>query len=121
MKYLGIVVIIIALVVIVYLTREPVLQNGFSSNSVVNSEQAQQFTHQEVLTHNTSSDCWTIIAGNVYDVTGYVNTHPGGQTILAACGVDATVMFEQRPQDGQPHTKFADTVLDRYFIGSLAQ
>lgn len=40
-------------------------------------------------------DCWIIIHGIVYDVSGFLNQHPGGpDAILASAGKDATVDFE---------------------------
>lgn len=41
----------------------------------------------EVAKHNSIHSCWVIIAGNVYDVTGFLNEHPGGpQSILIYAG-----------------------------------
>lgn len=45
----------------------------------------------EVANHNTKQDCWVVIHGKVYDLTGFLNIHPGGQnTILSWAGRDAT-------------------------------
>lgn len=44
--------------------------------------------------HNTRGSCWVIIAGEVYDVTGFLALHPGGAApILAVAGTDATRVF----------------------------
>jgi hypothetical protein len=32
------------------------------------------------------SDCWIVIKGKVYDVTSYVEEHPGGESILKNAG-----------------------------------
>lgn len=51
-------------------------------------------SYDEVQKHNSRTDCWVIIAGNVYDVTEFMNIHPGGAAvILAAAGKDATKVF----------------------------
>lgn len=45
--------------------------------------------------HSTSSSCWSVINGNVYDLTGWINQHPGGQSVIKAlCGADGTASFE---------------------------
>jgi cytochrome b involved in lipid metabolism len=36
------------------------------------------FSLAEVSSHNTTADLWIIINDEVYDVTGFQKTHPGG-------------------------------------------
>jgi cytochrome b involved in lipid metabolism len=63
---------------------------------------SEQYTLADVATHNKEADCWTTIRGGVYDVTSWINQHPGGKAaILATCGIDATSMFKDQ-HDGQP-------------------
>ena len=51
-------------------------------------------TVAEVLSHNSASDCWSVIDGNVYDLTSYVSTHKGGAGVIEAiCGKDGTKAF----------------------------
>lgn len=51
-------------------------------------------TAAEVAKHNTASDCWSVIDGNVYDLTTYIPTHKGGPGVLTAiCGKDGTSAF----------------------------
>lgn len=33
---------------------------------------------QEIGKHNTSSDCWLVINGQVWDLTDFLEQHPGG-------------------------------------------
>ncbi|OTA66052.1 hypothetical protein K449DRAFT_391989 [Hypoxylon sp. EC38] len=48
----------------------------------------------EVAKHNTTSSCWIVINGKVYDVTAYLEQHPGGAAILVKQGGrDATPEF----------------------------
>lgn len=51
-------------------------------------------TSDEVKKHNSASDCWSIIDGAVYDLTNWVDSHPGGSSrITAICGKDGTSNF----------------------------
>ena len=51
-------------------------------------------TVAEVLRHNTATDCWSVVNGNVYDLTSYVSTHAGGEAVIKAiCGKDGTKSF----------------------------
>ena len=56
------------------------------------------YTIQEVLKHNTESDCWIIINNIIYNVTNFLNKHPGGVSSIAKvgrAGNDVTFAFEQ--------------------------
>jgi len=45
----------------------------------------------EVKKHKTKSDCWCVINGKVYDLTSFVDSHPGGPNpILSWAGRDAS-------------------------------
>lgn len=37
---------------------------------------------EELSLHNKASDAWISINRKVYDVTNYINRHPGGSIIL---------------------------------------
>ena len=51
-------------------------------------------TADEVKRHNVATDCWSIIDGDVYDLTNWVYSHPGGSArITAICGRDGTSNF----------------------------
>lgn len=66
-------------------------------------QQKKTFSMSEIAIHNSKNDCWTVISGDVYDLTKFINRHPGGDEILRACGTDATSLFNSRKtSDGQP-------------------
>ena len=55
----------------------------------------KSFSLEEVAKHNTDSDCWVAIGGDVYDVTKFMPNHPGGKNaILLYAGKDATEEFD---------------------------
>ena len=37
----------------------------------------QQFSRKEVATHHTAQDCWVIVASIVYDISFFMDSHPG--------------------------------------------
>jgi fatty acid desaturase len=53
------------------------------------------FTWAEVARHVTEDSAWMVIRGKVYDVTEWLDRHPGGKEhLLLACGREATDVFE---------------------------
>ena len=48
----------------------------------------------DLAAHGTQVDCWVGIDGNVYDLTAFVDKHPGGSDeIVDLCGTDGTSAF----------------------------
>ncbi|KAB1206777.1 Cytochrome b5 isoform B [Morella rubra] len=73
------------------------------------------YTMQEASEHNTKEDCWVVIDGKVYDVTAYLDEHPGGDdVVIAATGKDATDDFEDAG-----HSKSAKELMETFCIGEL--
>ncbi|KAL3463889.1 acyl-CoA dehydrogenase/oxidase [Aspergillus heterothallicus] len=55
---------------------------------------SKTFTRAEVSTHNTEDSLWCIIDHRVYDLTDFLDAHPGGSVVLAQiAGKDATTDF----------------------------
>ncbi|OQE16547.1 hypothetical protein PENFLA_c027G04635 [Penicillium flavigenum] len=53
------------------------------------------FSLADIQTHRVEGNCWIAIHGNVYDVSRFLNSHPGGKAIiLRHAGTDATRAFQ---------------------------
>ena len=76
------------------------------------------YTMAQVAEHNSAKSCWSAINGNVYDLTGFISEHRGGEdAILKICGKDGSDLFNNQ-HGGQQ--KKAD-VLATFKIGLLAE
>lgn len=75
------------------------------------------YTMDQVRANNTASNCWSLINGNVYNLTNWINSHPGGSSaIRGLCGVDGTSSFNARHRgQGNP-----TATLSRYLLGPLS-
>ncbi|KNG87307.1 cytochrome B2 [Aspergillus nomiae NRRL 13137] len=50
---------------------------------------------REIAKHNSADSCWVVLYGKVYDVTNFLENHPGGSAaILALAGKDATQEYD---------------------------
>jgi cytochrome b involved in lipid metabolism len=75
------------------------------------------YTKAEVAKHSTASDCWSIVNKNVYNLTTYVSSHPGGSAVIKAiCGKDGTAAFTGQHSGQQTPT----SVLAGFKLGALA-
>lgn len=70
----------------------------------------------EVATHNSKSDCWSIVKGSVYNLTSYVQKHPGGASVIAnICGKDGSGAFtNQHNSQSKPNN-----VLSGFLLGAV--
>lgn len=71
-----------------------------------NASAGNGITAEEVMLHSTVTDCWSVVNGNVYDLTSYVSTHKGGAGVIEAiCGKDGTKAFSgQHNGEAKPQT-----------------
>jgi cytochrome b involved in lipid metabolism len=76
------------------------------------------YTQEELAKGNSQSFCLTSFAGKVYDVTTYINSHPGGKAILKSCGKGL-----ERFSDGHPGGEFSDdkmqNMLKKFEVGTI--
>jgi len=71
-----------------------------------------------VAQRNTPEACWSVVNGSVYDLTAWIEQHPGGSgRIIGMCGRDATADFNgQHGGEGGPASFLAE-----YLLGKLGQ
>ncbi|XP_057851276.1 cytochrome b5 [Cryptomeria japonica] len=75
----------------------------------------KMYVFEDVSKHNTNKDCWLIISGKVYDVTRFLEDHPGGdEVLLSSTGQDATDDFED-----VGHSTSARAMMEEYYIGDI--
>lgn len=74
-----------------------------------------RITKNELFKHNTHDDCWIALRGRVYNITAYLEFHPGGVDVLMEyAGKEATAAFLQiHPWVNSEH------MLQACFIGFL--
>ncbi|GAA5876357.1 hypothetical protein JCM1840_005999 [Sporobolomyces johnsonii] len=71
----------------------PGLVNVFVSEVV---DSVEPIPAKEIASHKTAESAWVIIDGNVYDVTDFLEDHPGGKKVLLnSCGKDSSEKFWQ--------------------------
>ncbi|RKF81913.1 putative cytochrome b5 [Golovinomyces cichoracearum] len=73
------------------------------------------FTYAEVSEHSEKEDLYMVIEEKVYDVSKFVDEHPGGEEVmLDVAGQDATEAFND-----VGHSDEAREILSRMHIGDL--
>jgi 4-hydroxysphinganine ceramide fatty acyl 2-hydroxylase len=72
----------------------------------------------EVESHNSAKSCYVTIGSKVYDVTDFVEDHPGGaDLILDYAGKDVEQILKD--EASHPHSETAYEVLDESLVGFL--
>ncbi|CAH0404961.1 unnamed protein product [Chilo suppressalis] len=72
-------------------------------------------TLEEVAHHDTARDCWVVIYDRVYDITTFLEEHPGGADVmLEYAGQDASTAFRS-----SGHSRNTTRTLDRFLVGEL--
>jgi len=83
---------------------------------IQNSVLSTIFTMDEVRKHCSKNDAWLVIDDCVYDITQFVEKHPGGDSIIIGLGKDATNSFRKLK-----HSQNAINLLTHYQIGIVEQ
>ena len=72
-------------------------------------EGEQTITWEEISRHNSKDDCWVVVDNVVYDITAFLDEHPGGRRLpVKHSGKDATEVWNSF------HGHKKDTILKQY-------
>jgi hypothetical protein len=88
------------------------------SASTKPTSQALVYTMELVKQNNNAMSCWSIIDENVYDLTKWINSHPGGSDVIKSlCGKDGTTAFKaQHGSQDKPNYR-----LESFLLGKLVK
>lgn len=76
---------------------------------------------EELARHGSVSDCWMAIEGDVYNLTGFIPSHPTAPEVVTKwCGKQATEAFRTKGY-GRPHSPAAQAMLPEYLVGKLRE
>lgn len=85
------------------------------SSSTITTDPSS-YSLSDISSHDSATSCYSAINGSVYDLTDWVDSHPGGRmAILMICGKDGSPLFNMQ-HGGQ--SKPAE-ILATFKIGSL--
>jgi cytochrome b involved in lipid metabolism len=73
------------------------------STATETSKVLKAFSLEECKKHTTEQSCWLIIHGKVYDVTEFLEEHPGGYDIVvssAGMSLGTRLMHAPAPRGG---------------------
>ena len=74
------------------------------------------YTMADVKKANSRTKCWSAIDGNVYDLTAWISSHPGGASAITfLCGIDGSNAY--RAQHGNQARPAMN--LTKYLLGPL--
>ena len=108
----GVILIIVSILIAIFGKKKP--------DELANAKKREmgQFTAADVAKHSSRDDLWLILRldgkAKVYDVTSYVDEHPGGDAILTNAGGDSTDAFL-----GPQHPPRVMDLIDEFCIGAL--
>lgn len=100
------------------LNSSPPIQDN-TPDTVVDNNPEQIYTLSQVAENNNKNSCWTVVEGNVYNITSYIPNHPGGEAnILQVCGKDGSALFAKPTEHKEGG---ANNVLNGFKIGTMSQ
>ena len=99
------------------ITSNASLLSDSSSSSDEDEFKLHYYTRSEIQCHNTETSAWIVAGDDIYDVTDYVEVHPGGKySIMKKIGgaVDCAQDLMFHSKSGQKHWK-------QYLVGKVTK
>ena len=94
--------------------REDIYNNSKKSDS----KNTKEYTYKEIKSHNKEGDVWVTYKNGVYDVSNFLNNHPGGKDkLLLAAGTSIEPYWKIYKQHDTEYIKH--TILEPMKIGTI--
>lgn len=88
---------------------------NYTIGSLIESERTKVYSLSDLKGKNTRDCAWMAINNHVYDVTQFLDDHPGGRDVLLAnAGGNATTAFTNNG-----HSTGAKRMMQKYCVGEL--
>jgi cytochrome b involved in lipid metabolism len=76
------------------------------------------FSLEDLVLQKKKGQCWIVRKGRVYNVTEFVNDHPGGDDLITQfAGMDIANAMED--ENEHLHSESAYAILEEYLVGKL--
>ncbi|KAF7300688.1 Ceramide very long chain fatty acid hydroxylase [Mycena chlorophos] len=86
----------------------------------MSKQRVRIYTSEDVAAHKSAASCWLSRNGKVYDVSRFINDHPGGDDIvLKYAGKDVELAMAGKDGEDHEHSDAAYDMLEEYQIGKL--
>lgn len=96
----------------------PVVATTTSGTPATPVQQASGYTMADVQGHNSASSCWSVVDGQVYNLTAWIGRHPGGaEAIESMCGKDGSAAFHGQHGMNRKEAQILETMR----LGALAR
>lgn len=82
---------------------------------------SENFSIEEISKHNKKNDGWVTFRNNVYDITEFINEHPGGTVILQALGKDLEDVWAENNVLWHINNPHVLKILNKYKIGTVKE
>lgn len=112
-KFVSIIVSIVLLITLSGCAKHPASNTNANTINQANSSTTNT---PDISSHNSASDCWTIIDSTTYNITDYITSkeHPSGNAdLIAICGKDGTNAFNNIRKHS---SAFTSDVLNKYKV-----
>ncbi|CAM6120176.1 unnamed protein product [Calypogeia fissa] len=107
---------------------EETVQNGeeyFGSGGEIGE---RILSREEISRHRREDDAWIVVDGKVYEVTNFLEVHPGGPELILNylalndnAGNAGLLMRGKVDEDGHSHSKAAFQMLQQFLVGSVEE
>ena len=100
--------------------------NKIGDNKINNKNKTElfevnEYTIEEVEKHTKEDDLWCYYKGDVYDLTKFVKSHPGGNLILKSGGKDLEKVWDENGVSWHNKNNSVKTSLKKLYKGKLKE